>query len=126
MQLGLGAAIAAAALVISGSLASTAAAQTPPATTKPQDVVDAFELARGAGDVDAALAQLSDTAVITIENRTSTRSYTGAVQLRTYLQNIGTRFQTMMRSRSLVEGTSVTWTERDQIGTLAIDATVVA
>jgi hypothetical protein len=76
--------------------------------------------------VDAALAQLADTAVITIQNQTSTRSFNGAVQLRAYLLNVGTRFQTQIRSRPLVQGSSVTWTERDQVGGNAVDTTVVA
>jgi hypothetical protein len=94
--------------------------------TDPQQVVDAFELARGAGDVDAAMAQLADTAEITIQNQHSTHSFNGSMQLRTYLQTIGTHFQTVMRSRPVVQGSSITWTERDQYGTQAVDATIVA
>lgn len=110
------------------ALATTAAAaqSTPTPVDDPQHVIERFELARGAGDVDAALANMSDTAVITIQNQTSAHSYTGSVQLRGYLQTIGTRFQTLMRSRPLVQGNTVTWTERDQVDYQVIDATVVA
>ena len=114
--------VALVALVTSGAAVS---AQSAPDSTDPVQVVDAFELARGAGDVDAALAQLSDTAIITVQTD-STRSYAGAVQMRTYLQNTETRFQTIMRSRPLVQGNSVTWIERDEYGTHPVDATVIA
>jgi len=114
------------ALLLFGVLVAQAAAQSMPTGDDPQQVVDRFELARGAGDVDTALAQLADTAVVTVQNKTSTRSFTGAVQLRSYLQNIGTRFQTLMRSRPLVQGSTVTWTERDQVDGNPVDATVVA
>ncbi|MBV9893537.1 MAG: hypothetical protein JO020_05150 [Chloroflexi bacterium] len=109
-------------LVLWISMAPGVAAQSP----DPQQVVDAFELARGAGDIDGALAQLADTAVITIQNQHSSRSFSGAVQLRSYLQTVGTHFQTAMRSRPMVQGSTVTWTERDQYGTQAVDATIVA
>jgi hypothetical protein len=114
-------------MVLFAMLATGVAAQTTPVPIdEAQHVVERFELARGAGDVDAALANLADTAVITVQTQTSARSFTGSVQLRTYLQTVGTHFQTLMRSRPLVQGSSVTWTERDQIGTQVVDATVVA
>jgi hypothetical protein len=108
------------------ALATAADAQSVPPTDDAQHVVDAFELARGAGDIDGALAQLSDTAVITVQTKFSSRAFSGSVQLRGYLQRVGTRFQTVMRSRPLVEGENVTWVERDQIGSQSVDATVVA
>lgn len=114
------------ALLVFGFLATHAAAQSTPTGDDPQQIIDRFELARGAGDIDTALAQLGDTAVVTVQNQTSTRSFTGSVQLRTYLQNIGTRFQTLMRSRAVVQGSTVSWTERDQIDGHPVDATVVA
>jgi hypothetical protein len=117
---------AALALLLFGILATTAAAQSDPAVDDAQQVVDRFELARGAGDVDTALAQLGDAAVVTVQNQTSTRSFTGSVQLRSYLQNIGTHFQTLMRSRPAVLGNTVRWTERDQVDGQPLDATVVA
>jgi hypothetical protein len=98
---------------------------TPPAAADPGQVVESFESARGAGDVDAAMAELADTAVITVQGQ-STRSFSGTVQLRMYLQSIGTRFQTVMRSKPVVRGTSVSWTEQDQFGSQARDTSVVA
>ena len=122
--------IRSAALVILGALlwltlgASAALAQTQ--SVDPSQVVDAFENARGAGDLDAALAQLADDAVVTVQGRT-TRAYAGQDQVRMYMQTFGLRFQTLMRSKPLVEGNKVTWTERDEYSSSqAMDSTVIA
>jgi hypothetical protein len=116
----------AAAWVLWAMAGSSVAAQgTPTPQPDPASVVEAFERARGAADVDAALAQFADTAVITIRGRT-TMTFAGATQLRSYMQSIGTRFQIVMRSRPLVQGSTVTWTERDQFSGQTLDATVVA
>src|ERR1051326_7496736 len=123
MRLWVGAAVAVALLAM---LASSAAAQSMPETDEVQQVIERFELARGAGDVDGALAQLADTAVITVQSQSMTRSFSGAAQLRGYMQSIGARFQTVMRSRPMVQGRSITWTERDQVGNQPVDTTVVA
>jgi hypothetical protein len=117
------AAVALAALVLSTAPAS--AQSIPMPSNDPLKVVDAFELARGASDVDAALSQIADDGVITVQGD-MTRSYAGAIQLRTYLQTTGTRFQTVMRSRPMVQGNSVAWAERDQYGNQVVDATVIA
>ena len=93
--------------------------------TDPSMVVEAFERARGADDVDGAMALFADTALVTMEGRTN-ESFTGPTQLRTYMQTIGTRFQIVMRSRPLVQGTIVTWAERDQFFGHSLDATVIA
>jgi hypothetical protein len=107
-------------------VATTVAAQgTPTPQPSPSLVVEAFERARGEGDVDAALGVFADTAVVTLQGR-NRQSFTGPVQLRNYLQTIGTRFRIVMRSKPLVQGSTVTWTERDQFTGDAIDATVVA
>ena len=113
--------------VAGAALATTASAQTAPPTPQsdPGTVVEAFERARGAADVDSALALFSDSAVISMQGRT-TEAFTGPNQLRTYMQTIGTRFQIVMRSRPLVQGNTVTWTERDMFFGRALDATVVA
>ncbi len=110
------------------ALVTTATAQTAPISTPSSDpslVVEAFQRARGANDVDGALALFSNSAVVSMEGRT-TEAYRGPTQLRTYMQTIGTRFQIVMRSRPLVEGNTVTWTERDEFFGHALDATVVA
>jgi hypothetical protein len=99
-------------------------AQTPPPDDS-QQVIAAFELARGAGDVDATLAQFADDAVVTVQGRTS-RSYEGKEQVRKFLQTVGVQFQTLMHSSPLMQGDSMTWTERDKNKQVAFDATVVA
>jgi hypothetical protein len=112
--------------VLSGVVTATVAAQgTPTPQPNPSLVVETFERARGAGDVDAALGVFADTAVITLQGR-ARQSFTGPVALRNYLQTIGTRFRIVLRSRPIVQGSTVTWTERDQFGEEAIDTTVVA
>jgi hypothetical protein len=123
MRFWVGAAIA---VALSVTFASSAAAQSAPDTDEIQQVVERFELARGAGDVDGALAELADTAVITVQSQSMTRSFSGAAQVRGYMQSVGARFQTIMRSRPMVQGRSVTWTERDQVGNQPLDTTVVA
>src|SRR5690242_17293837 len=114
------------ATLLSGLATTTAAAQGIP-TPQPEAglVVETFERARGTGNVDVALDQFTDTAVITIQGRTS-QSFSGPVQLRNYMQTIGTRFQIVMRSRAIVQGSTVTWTERDQFAADSLDTTVVA
>jgi hypothetical protein len=126
MRLGIGAALIAVWLMFSGVLPSRAAAQEAQPAESPRHVVDAFELARGAGDVEGALSQLADTAVITVQNKHSSHAFNGPVELRTYMQGAGTHFQTIMRSSPVVQGDRVTWTERDQFGSQSVDATVVA
>jgi hypothetical protein len=105
--------------------ASVAAQGTPTPSPDPGGVVEAFERARGAGDVEAALAQFADTAVITVQGRTI-QTYAGPTQMRAYMQAIGTRFQIVLRSRPIAQGSTVTWTERDQFMGQTLDATVIA
>jgi hypothetical protein len=113
-------------VVVSGVSASTVVAQgTPTPQPNPGLVIETFERARGAGNVDGALALFTDTAIITVQGRTS-QSFTGPLQLRNYMQTIGTRFQIVLRTRPIVQGSTVTWTERDQFVGDSLDATVVA
>lgn len=111
--------------VAGAAVATRASAQTATPPSDPSSVVEAFERARGAEDVDGALALFADSAVITMQGRTS-EAFRGPNQLRTYMQTIGTRFQIVMRSRPLVQGNTVTWTERDLFFGHVLDATVVA
>jgi hypothetical protein len=90
-----------------------------------QQVVDTFQRARGAGDVDAALAEFADDAMVNVQSRTPS-SYAGKDQVRVYLQSIGVRFHILRRSTPLVEGSAASWTERDAYGSQAVDATVTA
>jgi hypothetical protein len=115
-----------AACLLSIALVARVAAQVTQAPQMdPSMVVEAFERARGAEDVDGAMALFTDSAVVTMEGRTN-EAFTGQAQLRTYMQTIGTRFQIVMRSRPVVQGAIVTWTERDQFFGHILDATVIA
>jgi hypothetical protein len=89
---------------------------------EPQTVVEAFDHARSSGDVDAALAEFADNAVVIVQGL-STQTFLGKDQIRTYLSTNGVRVQMLMRSTSRVDGTSVTWIERDQAANQTIDAT---
>src|ERR1051325_9803310 len=122
--------IRSAALVVFGALLSfilgTGAALAQSQSVDPSQTVEAFQLARGAGKLDAVMAQLADDAVVTVQGRT-TRAYAGRDQVRMYMETFGMRFETVMRSKPLVEGNKVTWTERDEyVSNQARDATVIA
>ena len=118
-------------MCVAGALlaaAQTAAAQNAPLPNPrpdPAAVVEAFLRARGADDVDGALALFSDSAMISMSGATN-ETFSGPTRLRSYMQTIGTRFQIVMRSKPLVQGDTVTWTERDQFFGHALDAKVVA
>ncbi len=93
----------------------------------PQHVVQAFQLAIAAGDVEAALAQFADDAVVTVQARSS-RSYTGKDQVRAYLQTTALQLRTLTRSTPIVQGGIVTWSERDQFQreAFAFDVSILA
>jgi hypothetical protein len=94
-------------------------------STDPATVMETYERARAAGDVDAALAQFADDAVVTVQGRAA-KSYSGKDQVRAYLETVGVRFKLIMRSSPLVQGVTVSWIERDEFPTMSIDATVLA
>ena len=103
---------------------TSASAQALPGTT-PQTVIEAFEQARSAGDLDSALAQFEDDAVIALQGSASV-SYHGKDQVRTYLHTFGVQYRTVLRSTPEVQGNTVTWTEHDEIEHHAWDMTVLA
>ena len=112
--------------VIWGATTTAAVAQgTPTPQPDPSVVVEAFENARASRDVDGALAQFADTAVITIQGR-SIETFSGQGRLRSYMQTVGTTFESLTRSSPTIRGNSVTWIERDQYAGQTVDATVVA
>jgi ketosteroid isomerase-like protein len=91
----------------------------------PSAVVESYERARAQGDVDAALATFADGAVVTVQGRDA-QSFTGRDQVRVFLQTLGLEFQTIMKSAPHVEGTVVSWTEREQAPRQSVDAQVQA
>jgi hypothetical protein len=99
-------------------------AQTAP-PEDPHKVVEAFVQARGAGDLDTALAQFSDDAIVTLQGPTLI-SYRGKDQVRSYLRAFGINFQTVTRTAQVVQGNTVTWTEHNELEHHAWDTTVLA
>jgi hypothetical protein len=118
----LAAAIVAALLACSVAVLGVSAQSAP---EDPQKVVDAFERARGAGDLDAALAEFADDAIVTLQGP-SLISYRGKDQVRNYLHSFGVHFQTVMRTSHVVQGNTVTWTEHNELEHHAWDTTVLA
>jgi hypothetical protein len=92
------------------------AAPAPPLAAQVSDppvVIDAFERARNAQNVDAALAQFADDASITIEGRTP-QSFRGKDEIRRFLLVTVGRSVPRLTSSRHVAGNTVTWTERVQ------------
>lgn len=77
----------------------------------PPVVIDAFERARDSQNLDAALAQFADDAVVTVEGRPSV-SFAGKEQIRRFLVVLGAEAPRVTSSRHVV-GSTITWTERD-------------
>ncbi|HLZ32287.1 MAG TPA: nuclear transport factor 2 family protein [Chloroflexota bacterium] len=94
-----------AALVISGVVATLAAAQ---AGGDPAAVVAAYEVARNQRDIDLALSYFADDA--TISQRSTT--FAGKDEIRKYLDSISTRSRFVVVSERRTVGNRVTWTER--------------
>jgi hypothetical protein len=92
-------------------------------TDDPAAVVDAFQRAQSDGNLDQALLQFADNAVVAVQGMQA-QTFIGRDQVRVYLQTIGLEFQPIMRSSPRVEGARVSWTERDQGTTQTVDAEV--
>jgi hypothetical protein len=88
-------------------------------------VVLALESARARGDLEAALDQFADDAVVTVQSR-STRAFAGEDQVRVFLQSVLLQAKPLMRSNLHVDGPLVTWTERDEQPRQTFDARVQA
>jgi hypothetical protein len=92
----------------------------------PSALVDSYERAWGHQDVDAALALLADTAVVTVQDPT-TRSMTGHAQIREFLQNAGLRRAPNLTTARQVDANTVVWSERIEAPALsATELTVQA
>jgi hypothetical protein len=89
-------------------------------------VVDSFERARAAGDVNAAIGQFADDAVVTVQAGRSTQVFAGRDQIRAYLLNMAMPSRALMRSAYRIDGPFVRWTERDEDATKTVDAVVQA
>jgi hypothetical protein len=105
---GLGASLFAA-LLLGLALARPALAQ----VSDPPVVIDAYERARDAQNLDAALAQFADDAVVIVEGRTP-QSFNGKGEIRAFLQAEIAQPTARLTSSRHVVGYTVTWTERQQ------------
>jgi hypothetical protein len=121
------AALLALAAVACASCAGGVQAQTdsPSKPREPQQVIGDFERARAGRDVELALSEFTDDAVLTVQSQ-SVRSYIGKDQIRIYLQAFGVQFQTLTRSTPIVQGAGVSWNERDEFQHQAMSASVFA
>jgi hypothetical protein len=88
--------------------------------------VDSFERARAAGDVNAAINQFADDAVVTIQAGRATQVFAGRDQIRAYLLNTAVPARALMRSAYRVDGPFVRWTERDEDAAKTVDSVVQA
>jgi ketosteroid isomerase-like protein len=79
----------------------------------PSVVVSRFERYWGQHDLDAALAQFSDDAVVTIQD-TRPRTSAGPEQIRQFLESARLRSPPMLTTPRQVDGASVTWSEHTE------------
>jgi hypothetical protein len=94
-----------AALIVSGLLASMAAAQ---AGADPAAIVGAYETARNQKDIDTALSYFAADATITQRGS----CYAGKVEIRKYLDALASRPRFAVIANRQTSGNHVTWTER--------------
>ena len=115
------------AVIVCASCAGGVQAQTDlgPQTRNPQQVVSDFERACAARDVELALSEFADDAVLTVQSQ-NVRSYVGKEQIRTYLESFGVQFQTLARSTPILQGAGVSWSERDEFQHQAMSESVFA
>ena len=113
------------AVMLAGAAAAALRVEAQTIDNDPQRVIESFQLARSVGDVDTALSQFADNSVVTIQVPMNA-SYVGRARIRQFLQGVGVRFQTVLRSNAVVQGGSVTWSERDQFPEMTVDSTVYA
>jgi hypothetical protein len=81
----------------------------------PTAVVDSYERAWGEQNVDAAMAMLTDDAIITLQDA-RTRALKSPRQIREFLANSGVQAVPVLTSMRQVEGGKVTWSERINYG----------
>jgi hypothetical protein len=79
----------------------------------PGSVVYAYEQALGQHDIDTAVAQFADDAVLTLQD-SRTRTLNGPAQIREFLTGANVQTSPMPTSRPQVDGDTVIWTERTE------------
>jgi hypothetical protein len=88
----------------------------------PPVVIDAFQQARAARDVDRALALFTSDGSVTLDYRGP--GYGGREEIRQILTVLVLRGAPVQTSSRHVVGNTITWTERDQNLDLAVEAVV--
>ena len=79
----------------------------------PLIVLQAYERARANRDVDAALDQFADDAVVTLSiDGRQVQSYSGRADIRRFLETIAVHTRSLIMSNRHVVGNRVTWSER--------------
>jgi hypothetical protein len=81
--------------------------------SSPGAVIYSYEHALGQQDIDAAVSQFGDDAVITLQDA-RTRNVSGPEQIRELLVGAGFQGAPVLTSTRRVEGDTVTWTERTE------------
>jgi hypothetical protein len=79
----------------------------------PGAVILRYEDAWGQRNVDAALAEFADNAVITLHDA-RTRTLSGPYQIREFLQDAGLSAPPTLTSNRTVDGNTVSWSERTE------------
>src|SRR4051812_9962055 len=88
-------------------------------------VVETLARTRAARDLDGALGQFADDAVVTIQSGRATQVFAGRDQVRAYLQGVASS-RSLMRSSYRVDGAFVRWSERDEDSAQTFDTVVQA
>ena len=79
----------------------------------PSAVIARYEDAWGSRNIDAALAEFADDAVITLHDA-RTRTLSGSHRIREFLQSAGLGSPPALTTARQVDGTTVTWSERTE------------
>ena len=79
----------------------------------PSAVILRYEDAWGQRNIDAALAEFADNAVITLHDA-RTRTLTGPYQIREFLEGAGLGAPPILTSNRTVDGSTVSWSERTE------------
>jgi hypothetical protein len=81
--------------------------------TSPGAVIYGYEYALGQQDINGAVGQFADDAVVTLQDA-RTRSLRGPDQIREFLMGAGFQGAPVLTSNRHVDGSAVTWTERTE------------
>jgi hypothetical protein len=80
----------------------------------PSAVIFRYEDAWGSRNIDAAVEEFADNAVITLDDA-RTRTLSGTYQIREFLQDAGLGSPPILTSARQVDGSTVIWSERTEV-----------